>query len=250
MTGSSSGLPDFPGAVGLSGLAAYPWPTADDEHGGSPHMHLTCTECYVVTSGRGRLQTLGHEGPRILPLNPGDVVWFTPGTIHRAVNDGDLRVLVIMQNGGLPEAGDAVMTFPPEHLTPDAYERAAAVTDGGGRPSPDRARVRRDLAIEGFTELLRRWEQGDRAALDDFHRAATALVAPRLETWRHTVQAGAGAAAARTLAQIEALGRADPGHLRDATVARIGAPAEEALGMCGFLHAYDPIRRAGTAEPR
>ena len=101
-------IPDFPGAVGLSQLQVYPWPTADHEHGGSPHMHLTCSECYVVVSGRGRLETLGYKGLMTAELQPGDVVWFTPGTIHRALNDEDLRVIVVMQNSGLPEAGDAV----------------------------------------------------------------------------------------------------------------------------------------------
>ena len=32
--------------------------------------------------------------------------------LHRAVNDGDLQVVVVMRNSGLPEAGDAVLTFP------------------------------------------------------------------------------------------------------------------------------------------
>src|SRR5262249_46408234 len=95
----TGGYPDFPGSVGLSHLSAYPWPTAEDEHGGSPHMPLACAECYVVGGGRGRLETLSREGVREFALSPGDVVWFTPGTIHRAVNDGDLRVVVVMQNG-------------------------------------------------------------------------------------------------------------------------------------------------------
>ncbi|HEY3482340.1 MAG TPA: cupin domain-containing protein, partial [Streptomyces sp.] len=92
---SASAYPEFPGAIGISELNAYPWPTADDEHGGSPHLHLACTEAYIVVGGRGRLQTLNRSGPGTKPLRPGDVVWFTPGTIHRALNDGDLRVIVI-----------------------------------------------------------------------------------------------------------------------------------------------------------
>ncbi|MCX2928211.1 cupin domain-containing protein [Streptomyces sp. NEAU-W12] len=240
-------MPDFPGAVGLSALRAYPWPTADDEHGGSPHMHLTCTEGYVVTAGRGRLQTLNAEGPRTHTLEPGDVVWFTPGTIHRAVNDEDLRVTVVMQNSGLPEAGDAVLTFPPDHLTPDAYPRAVSLLDGTGRPSPERARARRDLAVAGFTELVRQWESGNTQALHDFCRDAARLVAPRLGEWTEVVRQGPLAAARRTLEQIDALRAGEIDHLLDAESARIARPAEETLGMCGHLRAYDPIRRAGPS---
>jgi uncharacterized cupin superfamily protein len=115
-------------------LAVYDWDAADGLCGGSPHVHLCCTECYVVVGGSGRLQTLTASGAGEQPLRPGDVVWFTPGTVHRAVNDGDLQVVVLMQNSGLPEAGDAVLTLPAEHLADrDSYERAVAA------PSPERA---------------------------------------------------------------------------------------------------------------
>lgn len=236
------GRPEFPGAVGLSDLTAYPWPTADDEHGGSPHMHLACTEAYAVIGGRGRLQTLSHQGPTVQELRPGDVVWFTPGTIHRAVNDGDLHVLVIMQNSGLPEAGDAVMTFPPEHLTAERYGAASSVLDDDGNPSEARARRRRDLAVEGFSELLNQWKRGNHAALDDFHRAAAALVAPRLTEWRQLIEDGAAATAAAALDHVEALCEGDTAHLKLAAVNRIPSPVQTRLGMCGFLHAYDPLR--------
>jgi mannose-6-phosphate isomerase-like protein (cupin superfamily) len=243
----ASALPDFPGAVGLSQLEVYPWPTADDEHGGTPHFHLTCTECYVVTSGTGRLQTFGPEGPRTFPLSPGDVVWFTPGTIHRAVNDGDLRVLVIMQNSGLPEAGDAVLTFPAEYLTTERYAATVSLLDEQGRPSQARARARRDLALEGFAELQRSWEAGDHTVLDALHRRAADLVAPRLDAWEATVRSGAAAAADATLRQIQALRSGEAGHLGKATAARIARPEEQSLGMCGFLRALDPIRRSGAS---
>lgn len=245
MNGSAPAPAEFPGAVGISGLRAYPWPTADGEHGGSPHMHLACAEAYVVVGGRGRLQTLDHTGPGLQELAPGDVVWFTPGTIHRAINDGDLRVVVIMQNGGLPEAGDAVMTFPPEYLSAERYGAAAGVLGADGEPSEERARRRRDLAVAGFAELLRRWELGEHAALDEFHRAAAALVAPRLAEWRHVVEDGAAACAAAALEHIEALRMADTAHLRLAAVNRIPTPTGTTLGMCGFLHAYDSLRRRG-----
>ncbi|MDX3517885.1 cupin domain-containing protein [Streptomyces scabiei] len=236
----------LPGAVGLSRLEVYPWPTADDEHGGSPHMHLACAECYVVVSGHGRLETLDRDGPATTELHPGDTVWFTPGTIHRAVNDEELRVIVVMQNSGLPEAGDAIMTFPPAYLSPDTYPAAASLLGADGVPSPGRARARRDLAVEGFTELKRQWRLGNRSAYDDFCAAAVRLVQPRLDAWEKTVNDGALAAAHTVLRQIGALRRDDLTHLSDAKVSRVARPPRQTLGMCGFLRPCVPQTPAET----
>src|ERR1700756_765802 len=93
----------FPGATGVTVLDVYDWPAPDGLRGGSAHVHLASTEGYVVLSGAGQLQTLARQGYTQTPLHPGDCLWFTPGTIHRLVNDGGLRLLVVMQNGGLPE---------------------------------------------------------------------------------------------------------------------------------------------------
>jgi mannose-6-phosphate isomerase-like protein (cupin superfamily) len=238
----SGPLPDFPGAVGITALRVYPWEAADGLCGGSPHMHLCCTEGYVVISGAGRVQTLTTGGFTETPLRPGDIVWFTPGTIHRAVNDGDLHLVALMQNSGLPESGDAVITLPPQYLTePDAYRRAISL-DGPDGPSPERARARRDLAVEGFTELRRRTEAGDGAALEAFHAAAAALVRPQLPRWRQRWEQGAAAVSARTGQQIDALAAGDHQHLREAAVARIQQPEPVGLGMCGHLSPYDPVR--------
>ncbi|MCI2422549.1 cupin domain-containing protein [Saccharopolyspora sp. K220] len=239
--------PMLPGGIGISRLRVYPWETDDGLHGGSPHVHLTCTECYLVQGGTGELHTLTQDGMRTVALAAGDAVWFTPGTIHRAVNTGGLRVQVLMQNDGLPEAGDAVMTFPPEHLeSPEAYAAAASLGDGDAAEREARARRRRDLAIVGFRDLV----AGGAAALEKFYAAATALVADRLDAWERVWRDRALAAAERTGAQIEALKRGDGTHLRDATVARIAAPAESAFGMCGYLAPYprDSAHTPKTSE--
>ncbi|HEY8789020.1 MAG TPA: cupin domain-containing protein [Actinopolymorphaceae bacterium] len=131
----------FPGATALTGLRVYDWPTADGLAGGSAHIHLLSTEAYVVRSGAGRVETLSSNGFAVHDLAPGDVVWFTPGTVHRLVNLDHLELLVVMANAGLPEAGDAVMTFPPEVLAdPDAYARGLTRTR---RPDLCRRRRRR-----------------------------------------------------------------------------------------------------------
>ncbi|WP_218010958.1 cupin domain-containing protein [Herbidospora mongoliensis] len=228
-------LPDFPGSAGITELDVYPG-------GGTPHLHLACTECYVVVGGSGSLETLTSSGPDKTDLTPGDVVWFEPGTIHRAVSHGNLKVVVVMQNGGLPEAGDAVMTFPPDHLTsPEAYRAAASILDAAGRPSVDLARRRRDLALEGFHLL-----QESAPALREFHRRAAALVSGHLPRWRAAVESGPLAQARRTLDHIDALAAGRSDHLGTAQVAKIGRFAEPRLGMCGFLSPYDLVRRGET----
>jgi mannose-6-phosphate isomerase-like protein (cupin superfamily) len=232
--------PDLPGAVGITALRVYDWDAADGLCGGSPHVHLCCTECYIVAGGSGRLQTLTASGAAEQPLHPGDVVWFTPGTVHRAVNDGDLQVIVLMQNSGLPEAGDAVLTFPPAHLVDrEAYERAVAAP----------ARVRRDLAVEGFLELRGRAEAGDTGALERFYAAAAALTRPQLAAWRERWRHGAAAAAARTGREIDALAAGDHSHLRAAAVARVEPPPQTTLGMCGYLAPYQAASAAPVVPP-
>ena len=138
----------FPGATAVSRLRVYDWPTVDGLRGGSPHLHTASAEGYVVLGGRGAVQTLSGDGYDEQPLSEGVMLWFTPGTVHRLVNYGDLDILVVMQNAGLPEAGDAVLTFPPEILAdPAAYARTAALpgdagrtTTAGGRAGPTQPR--------------------------------------------------------------------------------------------------------------
>ena len=110
-----SSQPLFPGGVAVSDLVAYDWESADGRCGGSPHLHTASSEGYVVIGGSGAVHTISRGGPEVHPLEAGSVVWFSPGTVHRLVNDGGLRLLVVMQNSGLPEAGDAVLSFPGTH---------------------------------------------------------------------------------------------------------------------------------------
>jgi mannose-6-phosphate isomerase-like protein (cupin superfamily) len=232
----------FPGATGITRLDVYDWEGPDGSCGGSAHVHLLCTEGYVVVAGSGTLQTLGADGYRETPLRPFDIVWFTPGTIHRLINDGDLRIVVVMQNAGLPEAGDFVLTFPPEVLAdPSRYAAAASLADGRRVHATDEnaARHRKDLAIEGFLQLRAAVEQAGPAALEDFYTTARSLVSPRIEEWRQTLRDGPSAAARLAEERLDALGRGDHSHLRSATVLRSEPGAPPTFGMCGRLTTYD-----------
>ena len=225
----------FPGGVGISGLRVYDWPAVDGVCGGSPHVHLACAECYYVIGGRGSVQTLTRRGFAETPLREDTVAWFTPGTIHRLVNDGDLRILVVMQNSGLPEAGDAVFTFPAEVLADEENYPAHAQAD-----EEESARRRRDLAIEGFQELRRRVEAGEGAALDNFYRSAVRLKQDVLDAWEKRWRAGALASAERTGEQLNRLREGDIGHLAEADVHVMRAEGPQRFGMCGRLDVHDP----------
>jgi mannose-6-phosphate isomerase-like protein (cupin superfamily) len=227
----------LPGGVGISRLCVYDTLAPDGLPGGSPHIHLACSEAYVVTAGLGAVQTLSHTGFAEHELTAGTVLWFTPGTVHRLVNHGGLDIVVVMANTGLPEAGDAVLTFPPDVLAdPAAYERAVTLPDGGA-PGADvtSAYRRRDLAIAGFQEL----RAGGSVALAEFYAAAVRLKQPQLDAWRARWADGALKAAQQTGDQLEALGRGDITHLTAAAVHAVPQPTEHGrLGMCGLLDTY------------
>lgn len=231
-------VPPLPGGIGVSHLRVYDTPASDGVIGGSSHVHLVCSEGYFVISGRGAVQTLGPDGFDETPLKPGTVAWFTPGMIHRLVNGGDLEIVTLMQNGGLPEAGDAVLTFPDDVLADASRYRDAVSLDG---PDPAaRARRRRDLAIEGFEELRRRVEQdGADVALAPFYAHAHRLVSERLGAWRELWRDNAHRAAAATGEQIDALDSGDTSHLLQATLRVLHDPSERGrFGMCGTLDTY------------
>jgi mannose-6-phosphate isomerase-like protein (cupin superfamily) len=236
--------PLFPGGVAVSRLRVYDWEADDGLRGGSPHLHTASSEAYVVTAGAGEVHTVSAEGRGIRRLQPGEVVWFSPGTVHRLINHGGLELVVIMQNAGLPEAGDAVLTFPAEVLDdPAAYADAATLPDGGEDERAAAARTRRDLALEGYGRLLHDLERRGAVALAELHARAARLVQPRVARWRELWSATVEAETARTRDQLAALAGGMPGLLADAAVVR-GAPhtgphdGPPAFGMCGRLETW------------
>lgn len=237
----------FPAGTAVSRLSVYDWSSPDGLRGGSAHVHLTCTEGYVVVGGRGWLQTLGPDGYAETELTPLTVAWFSPGVIHRLVNEQDLQIVVVMQNGGLPEAGDCVLTFPPDHLADAAsYRQAASLADPDRvfASSAEAAERRKNLAVQGFLSLRERFENEGPAVLEEFYAAAAALTEGSRQAWRDTWESGPLAAARRTGDQIEALERGDHQHLHEGRLSVLGPPETRQYGMCGRLDTYEQSRLA------
>jgi mannose-6-phosphate isomerase-like protein (cupin superfamily) len=234
--------PPFPGAIAASHLRVYDTEAPDGLAGGTPHLHTACTEAYWVVAGAGAVQTLTSGGYEEVPLEAGAFVWFTPGTIHRLINQGDLEILVLMQNAGLPEAGDMVITFPPEVLASvERYASAATLPDDERTTAGtgDAARARRDLAVPAFVALREATVAGDDAPLRAFHDAAVRLVQPHIADWTQRWQDGPRREVEHTGELLRALAEADPDHLADAAVHRLPPPADERrMGCCGTLGTY------------
>ena len=247
----------FPGGTSVSRLSVYDWPTTDGAGragGGTPHLHLASDEGYVVLSGTGAVQTLGPDGYAEHPLAAGTLLWFQPGVVHRLVNDADLEILVVMSNAGLPEAGDAVMTFPADVLA-DAERYAAAATlpvvpsesvapadtaTAADAATADAARARRDLAVEGFTELRRRvLAEGPDVPMGELYDAAARLVQGAVPGWQLRWDATVRAATDRTADALRALAAGTAPHLRDAATASTQTrPGPPRYGMCGRLRTW------------
>ncbi|MCX5415531.1 cupin domain-containing protein [Streptomyces sp. NBC_00059] len=243
-----SGRPPFPGATSISRLTVYDWPAPDGAGlvgSGTPHLHTASSEGYVVIGGEGAVQTLGKDGYAEHRLFPGVTVWFTPGVVHRLVNDGDLEILVVMSNAGLPEAGDAVLTFPEEVLADRAAYRAAAALPDQSQSGPDDPRVaeaarrRRDLALAGYAKLRDRVDAEGGAGLAGLHAAAGRLVADRVPAWQAIVRSGVERSTAGTVSALAALATGGAGHLADAAVAaQQERPGPARYGMCGRLRTW------------
>jgi len=232
----------FPGGIGVSHLRVYGSEGPDGLRGGTPHVHTACTEAYAVVAGTGAVQTLTPKGFEVTPLEPGAFVWFTPGTIHRLINDGDLEILVIMGNAGLPESGDMVICFPDDLLVDHERYRSAATLPEDERTtagSGEAARSRRDLGVQGFSALKDAMATGGDAPLLTFYERAGALVAPLADGWRPVWEAGPLEAALRTGEQLEAIVEGDVSHLRSASVEHLPPPPDERrMGCCGTLGTY------------
>lgn len=233
----------FPAAVGLTHLRVYDTAGPDGLTGGSPHVHLASAEAYIPIAGEGEVQTLSASGERTFPLRKGTIVWFEPGVIHRLVNaDGELELLVIMQNAGLPEAGDAVFTFADEIMANAlAYLETASLAGDGEKERIVSALRRRDRAVEGFEVLLAAHRSGDDGPLRTFFELATALKQPVLTEWESLVEAGPVNATRMAQRRLVEIAKGSITSLLNARV-ESGSSGHErrGVGMCGVLHRYLP----------
>ncbi len=227
----------MPAATLITRLKVYDSVAPDGQRGGTPHMHFLCTEMYFVLNGSGAVEIIDHNGFARVDLLPHAALVFSAGTIHRLINPhGDLEILVIMQNSGLPERGDNVVCFAPEHLQDDAAFAAAMRAQ-----TPAEAVQRRDRGVEGFLRLKALFaaniEEG-RAALHAFYAAAHARTAHLHAQWREVVAAGAQAEVQATLARLDALAAADTSYLAQAQHQLTHAAPYQTLGFCGHLNRY------------
>lgn len=242
MTGEHREPPPFPGAVGLTWLRVYDTIAPDGVRGGSPHVHLASAEAYITVAGHGDVQTFGPEGFQSFALRPGGVVWFEPGIIHRLVNtSGDLEIFVIMQNAGLPEAGDAVLTFPDNVLAnPEAYRSAMTLAGESAEARLVEAAERRNRAVEGFAELLDGDDATRMTRYEGFLSRAAALRQDVVPQWRQLWEQRPLAEARCTGERLDEIAAGATTALARARVASYTPAEEPVLGMCGTLGTYLP----------
>lgn len=246
--------PYFPGGTALTRLGVYDWEAADGLCGGAPHMHTASTEAYLVVGGQGRVETLRSGAHDVHDLAVGDLLWFSPGTIHRLINDGNLDLLVVMQNSGLPEAGDAVLTFVPEILAdPELYRRTAelpvAAVEGACEEPAERERgalARRDAAMIGYQRLKDAALAGDWLPVEEFHDQAVRLIRARVPQWRELWERRVAAEVADTEARLTDLAAGQYPHFARAAVGQAFPTSQtDGMGMCGFLQTWGPGPMSG-----
>lgn len=233
----------FPGAVGFTHLRVYDAPAADGSVGGSPHVHLASVEAYLVTAGEGNVTTLSSAGERTYELYPGAIVWFEPGVVHRLVNrDGRLEILCVMQNAGLPETGDALLTFPDRILAdPSRYNEANAIAGADAGERLRSALERRDLAIEGFAALRAEVRSGNIDALETLFQRAAMLKKHLVPAWKRLVKEGPSREVRATSLRLSSLAIGDPAMFMQARIAETQPDGDHAgFGMCGRLDVYQP----------
>ncbi len=229
----------MPGLTSMSRLRVYDTPAPDGKRGGTPHMHLLCTEMYYVLAGSGAVEMLDANGYSCVELKLNDALVFAPGTVHRLLNpSGDLEILVLMEHDGLPEGGDNIVCFEEAYLADqEAFADAMRVT------SLEAAYQRRDRGVEGFLRLKAAFEQdgeSGRAAFEAFLQRALERTAPFRASWGSILK-NEQVAASEAERQWVALDNSDLASLLAARHAVLPSPTSARLGFCGQLHRYPAL---------
>ena len=241
---SQISIPLLPGGVGLTHLRVYDTLAPDGLPGRQPRMRISPAPSVITCRrGRGRVQTLSaDEGFREFDLEPGGVVWFSPGVIHRLVNtDGRLEIFVVMQNGGLPESGDFVLTFSATVLADPAQYYATASLSIRGEVFTDShaaAMHRRDQAVAGFAQLRQDVDRLGPDALKAFYAAALpARAAQARRLAGGLAEPARGPPPTRPAISSPRSGRGDVSHLLQGQARAMPPPSpdDRKLGMCGTL---------------
>ncbi len=228
----------LPGGIGLTHIRVYSETGPDGVPGGGAHVHLACSEIYYILKGTGSIELMSIDGVETVDLVPNKAVFFRPGIFHRVINPNrDLELLAIMQNGGLPERGDFVMSFPSEVLAnPALYAQSLRCTN------MTEALKRRDLSLKGYNELKaafgRSLDEGQ-TALRAFYRQARNLIAPKVDGFEWVLKQGAQNEVKDSLDACDFIrvGRTDYlERSRHAALYPLVNPAKP--GMCGELHPY------------
>lgn len=227
-------VPPLPGGTLFSRVRVYADAAPDGQRGGTPHIHLACAEMYYVLRGRGAVEFMTMQGLSRHEIERDSALCFSPGTIHRLINpDGDLEVLVLMQNQGLPERGDAAVTFAEDVMTSEAEYVRAMQAD-----SAVAAACRRDRGVEGFMQLKEAFEHSSargQAKLCRFYELAVQHTAPRFPEWVRIVRDGPQALAAQSLADLAALGDGSTAALEAGAVYPVHIGTHTLPGFCGHI---------------
>lgn len=226
------------GGIGLTHLTVYGQrPAPDGKHSGCAHVHAITDEAYYVISGKGAVELHDPEhGFRSVPLSAGSYVQFAPGTLHRAVNGGDLVVLGIMGNAGLAERGDARVWFGPQaDADPDLYQELWSLP---ARKGLEGGLERRDRSVTAYMDLLKLWDNDRsayRKALAAFVELHTRNMASLRERFQSVVQQGPASWLNTAFARIDGL----PSLIETPQAERVGAEDQPKFGMCGVLRPLD-----------
>lgn len=245
--GAAEGLGEAPigliGGIGLTEVRVYAQHAAPDGlYSGCPHVHAVTAEAYFVLEGSGAVEfhELDH-GYRKLPLERGQYVHFPPLVMHRLISDGTLVILGMMANAGLAERGEARIYFGKEiDQDPQRFAETVSLARECGLEGALR---RRDIAVQGYQQLMELWAQ-DRPAyfleIRRFFENHCRAMAEVRELLRGHVHQGPLAWANATLQRLDHL----PELNREATDVQINRRgADQALGMCGVLRPVVSLSR-------